>query len=124
MKCICFAQAQKCVIEECFTLDLCKTNHKQFSALVALNDDDVRMTIDVGQRSGVLHCYSGQSSALNLSEVFCHYNLTCSLSCVSQEQFAVLDILREMAKKVGIPDSYITEAKLEGGCDYTVTVER
>jgi hypothetical protein len=80
--------------------------------------------MDVGQRSGVFHCFSRQSSNLDLSEALHHCHLAPSLSCVAQKQNTLLQVLKEMAKKIGFPESYIVEKKLDGGWDWTVTVER
>jgi hypothetical protein len=41
-----------------------------------------------------------------------------------QQTKAVLDLLKELAIKIEVPESNVREEKLEGGCDYTVTVKR
>ena len=97
-------------------------NQQESSDLAGLNYDYERITTVMGQRSGVLHCYSGHAD-LNLSGVFSDYNLTYSLPCLPQHQKTVLDILSNTAMKVGIPDRCITEVKVEGGFDFTVAVE-
>jgi hypothetical protein len=99
----CFAhlQAQKCVIEECFTLISTKTLHKEGCSLDYLNYSHMNMTMDIGLWSGV--------------------------STVTQKSLqtkAVLDLLKELAIKIEVPESNVREEKLEGGCDYTVTVKR
>ena len=81
------------------------------------------MTTVMG-RSGVLHCYSGQSADLNLSGVFSDCNLTYSLPCLPQHQKTVSDILSNTAMQVGIPDRCIIKNdKMEGGSEFTVAVE-
>jgi hypothetical protein len=59
-----------------------------------------------------------------LSGTLYNDHLRSSLSCVPQQTKAVLDLLKELAIKIEVPESNVREEKLEGGCDYTVTVKR
>lgn len=89
-------QTPKRVIEECFALISTKPLHKEGRPLDDLTYSHMSMTMDVGQRSCVLHCYSKQCSGLELSGALHHDHFASFLCCA---RTSADDLLKELAIK-------------------------